>query len=92
VLDFNRDAATVEKDHKFDRLAHAMGLPDGDAIGPAIKALNQRLGLPSTLTEMGVTRDLFPKIVEGALLDHSHKTNPREASADDYARLLDRSM
>ena len=92
VLDFNREAATVEKDHKFDRLAHAMGLPDGDAIGPAIKALNQRLGLPATLTEMGVTRDLFPKIVEGALLDHSHKTNPREASADDYARLLDRSM
>ena len=92
VLDFNREADTVEKDRKFDRLAHAMGLSDGDAIGPAIKALNQRLGLPATLTEMGVTRDLFPKIVQGALADHSHKTNPREASADDYARLLDKSM
>jgi alcohol dehydrogenase class IV len=92
VLDFNREADTVTKDHKFGRLAHAMGLPDGDAIGPAIKALNQRLGLPATLTEMGVTRDLFPKIVQGALADHSHKTNPREASADDYERLLDRSM
>jgi alcohol dehydrogenase class IV len=92
VLDFNREADTVTKDQKFARLAHAMGLPDGDAIGPAIKALNQRLGLPATLTEMGVTRDLFPKIVQGALADHSHKTNPREASADDYERLLDRSM
>ncbi len=92
VIAFNRDADTVQRDDKYTRLAHAMGLPGEDAIGPAIRDLNQRLGLPATLSQMGVTRDMLPRVVEGALADHSHRTNPRDASADDYARLLDQSM
>ena len=51
-----------------------------------------RLRLPAGLGAMGVTADLTPRIVTGALADHSHKTNPREASADDYARLIEAAM
>jgi alcohol dehydrogenase class IV len=54
--------------------------------------MNQRLGLPSGLREMGVTNELYDQIVERALHDHCHKTNPREASAGDYRRMLDESM
>ena len=42
--------------------------------------------------ELGVTREMFPRIVAGALKDHSHKTNPREASRDDYLAMLEASM
>jgi alcohol dehydrogenase class IV len=41
---------------------------------------------------MGVQRDWFPKIIEGALADHCHKTNPREASVQDYEAMLEASM
>ena len=41
---------------------------------------------------MGVTRDLFDRIIDGALADHCHKTNPRIASRDDYREILEASL
>jgi 4-hydroxybutyrate dehydrogenase len=54
--------------------------------------MNAKLNLPAGLRPMGVTEDLFPKIIEGALADHTHKTNPREASAKDYEAMLRESL
>jgi alcohol dehydrogenase class IV len=54
--------------------------------------MNARLGLPSGLGAMGVTRDLYDRIISGALADHCHKTNPRLASSDDYVAMLDAAM
>jgi alcohol dehydrogenase class IV len=54
--------------------------------------MTARLGLPGGLAELGVTREMFPRIVAGALKDHSHKTNPREASGDDYLAMLEASL
>jgi len=61
-------------------------------LGPAIRDMNARLGLPSGLAEMGVTPDMFDRIIDGAMVDHCHKTNPREASRDDYRQMLESSM
>lgn len=92
VVRFNRAAETVVRDEKIDRLAQAMGLPAHASVEDAIQDMSRRLQLPAGLGAMGVTADLTPRIVTGALADHSHKTNPREASADDYARLLEAAM
>ena len=92
VVRFNRAAETVVRDEKIDRLAQAMGLPAHASVEDAIQDMSLRLRLPAGLGAMGVTADLTPRIVTGALADHSHKTNPREASADDYVRLLEAAM
>jgi len=92
VVRFNRAAETVVRDEKIDRLAQAMGLPAHASVEDAIQDMSRRLRLPAGLGAMGVTADLTPRIVTGALADHSHKTNPREASADDYARLVEAAM
>ena len=92
VVRFNRAAETVVRDEKIDRLAQAMGLPAHVSVEDAIQDMSLRLQLPAGLGAMGVTADLTQRIVTGALADHSHKTNPREASADDYARLIEAAM
>ncbi len=96
VVKFNASAESMVKDRRLARMAHAMGIGACDAQGTqvaeAIRSLNARLGLPSGLAAMGVTRDMFDRIISGALADHTHKTNPRIATAEDYRQMLDASM
>ncbi|WP_310462531.1 iron-containing alcohol dehydrogenase [Sphaerotilus sp.] len=92
VVAFNADAESVRRERRLDRMAQAMGLAAADEIGPAIHAMNARLGLPSGLAAMGVDETLFDRVIAGAMADHCHKTNPRLADAADYRAMLNRSM
>lgn len=92
VVRFNASAESIQKENRLNRMAQAMGLKSGSDIPEAIKDMNARLGLPSGLTEMGVQRGQFSKIIEGALADHCHKTNPRIATAGEYEEMLGASL
>jgi alcohol dehydrogenase class IV len=92
VLRFNASAPGVVSERKLERLAQSMGLPASENVADALAQMSARLGLPRGLAALGVGEDLFPAIVKGALADHSHKTNPREASADDYLQMLRESL
>ena len=92
VVAFNGEAESVRKDQRLQRMAHAMGLQSAGDIPEAIRDMNARLGLPTGLAAMGVQRDWFSRIVDGALADHCHKTNPRIASREEYEQLLAMSM
>jgi hypothetical protein len=50
------------------------------------------LGLRSGLTALGVARDLFECVIDGALAHHYHRTNPRIATRDDYRAMLEAAM
>lgn len=92
VLRFNADAPSVVRENRYPRLRRAMHLPDGADVAEAVFRMTERLGLPTGLQAMGVTEAMFDKVVAGALADHCHKTNPKEASAEDYRRMLRESM
>lgn len=92
VVGFNAGAESVQKERRLERMAQAMGLSSGGDIPEALRALNARLGLPAGLAAMGVRSEDFDAIVKGALADHSHQTNPRIATPDDYRDLLAASM
>ena len=96
VVRFNASAASIQNEQRLQRMASAMGLGRCDAkgteIADAIRAMNARLGLPSGLAALGVTEEVFERVIDGAMADHCHKTNPRIATREDYREMLLASM
>ena len=92
VVTFNASSPSIQKEHRLQRMAQAMGLAAATDIPQAIQEMNARLRLPTGLAAMGVQSDSFARVITGALADHCHKTNPRLASADDYQAMLAGSM
>ncbi len=86
----------MKKDRRLERMAQAMGLAtsddSGEAIAEAIRDMNARLGLPIGPGRDRRHRAMFEKIIDGAMADHCHKTNPRLATRDDYVAMLEASM
>jgi len=85
VLRFNREYCK----EKLQTLELCMGIHSEARLEDYISNLNQRLGLPISLSTMGVTRDMLPKMIEGAVNDHSTATNPRPLNKEDFVYLFD---
>ena len=92
VVRFNAQAESVQKDRRLERMASAMGLASATDIPDAIRDMSARLGLPTGLAAMGVTEDQFDAIIQGAMADHCHKTNPRVATPEEYRAMLRESL
>ncbi|MHB8948077.1 MAG: iron-containing alcohol dehydrogenase [Rhodoferax sp.] len=92
VIRFNAQAESIQKEQRLQRMAHAMGLTSSADIAEAITDMNARLGLPRGLAAMGVEPAMFDPVIQGAMFDHCHKTNPRIATVDDYRAMLEQSM
>ncbi|VTU32719.1 1,3-propanediol dehydrogenase [Variovorax sp. PBS-H4] len=92
VIGFNAGADSVRKEQRLQRMAQAMNLDSAGDLSAAIRDMSARLGLPKGLGEVGVTQAMFEPIIDGAMADHCHKTNPRLASREDYRAMLEASM
>lgn len=88
VLRFN----APESQAKYAEIRRTLGLPADADLAEWIAGLTARLGMPASLSAMGVPRDVLPAIAEAAVKDHSSATNPRTASAADYAAMLEESF
>ncbi len=81
VMRFNRDAAEA----KMAELARVAGAPDLVAWLTGLKA---ELGIPAQLGALGVKREQLPRLVDIALADICHRTNPRPCTKQDFERLF----
>lgn len=84
VLRFNQPGC----EEKFARLKDAMGLNPNDDLAEAFEKLNVKLGMPASLSEMGVTEKYLDQLAQWALEDHSTATNPRAPSKEDFYNML----
>ncbi len=88
ILRFHNGAA----DAKYERLRHAMGLKPGADLADAIEALNAEIGIPKTLSSIGLTAADTQGVVDYALKDLAHFGNPKTMAADDYARVYEAAL
>lgn len=87
VLRYNRSHA----EEKMAALERAMDVHQGH-LAPFIEKLNADIGLPRSLAAMGVTREMVPRMVEGAMKDHSTATNPRPLGREDFESLFEEAL
>lgn len=88
VLRFNEPEAKV----KYAEIRRTLGLAPETDLAAWIAGLVNRLGMPASLSQMGLPHAVIPAIAEAAVKDHSSATNPRTASAGDYAAMLEASF
>ncbi len=88
VLRFNEP----ECGDKNERLRLAIGLASGADLADAVAAMNADIGLPPGLGAMGVEEDDIPELIAYAQKDLSARTNPRQASADDFEMMIRQSL
>jgi alcohol dehydrogenase class IV len=89
VLAWNIEAAG----DKFEELAHVCRVAGG---GPGLVRwlghLKQQIGITGTLSSHGVKPEQIPRLVEIAVKDICHQTNPRPVTAADFERLFAAAM
>jgi alcohol dehydrogenase class IV len=89
VMAWNIEAA----DDKFEELAHVCRTGGG---GPGfvhwLGQVKQQIGITGTLSSHGVKIEQIPRLVEIAVKDICHQTNPRPVTAQDFERLFMQAM
>jgi hypothetical protein len=89
VMAWNHEA--VPK--KFDELAHVCKVWGGGAeFVPWLRDLKARIGLAGKLAAHGVRAGQIPRLVEIAVADTCHQTNPRPCTAADFKRLFEKAL
>ena len=84
ILDFNRDYVG----DKYTRLSEAMGIGSSSDPADFIRELNVEMGLPATLSEMGIQKSAIPALASHAAKDICTFTNPRPCTAAEYEVLF----
>ena len=101
VMRFNLPSATV----KLAELAHVARVKNGDAGSDEARAqafvawlseLKRTLGIPATFADYRATRrvtaDDIDRLVDVAVADTCHQTNPRPCTADDFRRIFEGAL
>lgn len=94
VLSYNYDHTVEEQAHVARIFADAMGVPvPEDGAAGIVRDFIESLGLPTTLSEVGVTRDDFPFLARDAMQDMIVATNPRPLQGEsDALKVLEQAF
>lgn len=79
---------------QFTRIARAMELKEdtGNAVVSHLFALNNQLGLPTTLGAIGVNAEHIETLAELAFADFCHPNNPKPVTREDFKKLYTEAL
>jgi hypothetical protein len=79
-------------------MAEAVGVARGSSEASAtafvdwLTELKREVGMPATLGAVKVTKEQLPRLLDIAVDDICHKTNPRPCARGDFERLFTEAM
>ena len=94
VMRFNQEVAP----ERFAIMAGAAGVARGSTQESAaafvdwLTALKREIGIPARLGEVKVSRDALPRLLDVAVDDICHKTNPRPCTRADFERIFNAAL
>ena len=92
VMEYNLPAV----EHKYARVARAMGIAEADDARAAalgiehIRALSRQIGLPG-IQSLNVNPDDFERLAEMSVRNGSNESNPRELTREGYKMLFEKA-
>lgn len=91
VVDFNMNDAAPEKyRYIYDCISKDKETEfKPDMLAPEIRVLNHEIGIPSTLSEVGVTSDKFDQMADDAMKSGNIQVNPRYTTKNDILKLYE---
>ncbi len=90
ALPFNIQAVP----ERFERMAMTIGLKDASSAGfiKWLRDLNAAVGIPAKLSDAGVKKEQFDRLVEIAVDDVCHQNNPRPVTVADFQRIFSEAL
>lgn len=89
VLEFNAPKIA----QRFDQAAAYLGINGGfDGFRAYVQELNDSLGIPRKLSDLGVTAESIPELVKGAIIDPSCGGNPIELTEQNLTELFNTAL
>ncbi|HLT81121.1 MAG TPA: iron-containing alcohol dehydrogenase [Cyclobacteriaceae bacterium] len=79
---------------KFRRIAHALHLGEesGDAVIRYLVELNEAIGVPRRLRDIGVKEEHLEMLADLAIADFAHPNNPRPVTREDFRALYEKAF
>ena len=62
------------------------------ACAHIVDDLRAACGLPRKLSQAGVKREMIPRLVEKAMADACHQSNPRPCTQVDFERIIEEAF
>lgn len=81
-------------EEKFARMARSLGLSEesGNAVVQYLFDLNERIGIPRHLSDIGVKHEHIETLADLAIADFAHPNNPKPVSRADFKRLYEEAL
>jgi alcohol dehydrogenase class IV len=83
-----------EVPERFKVLCEVVGLKEksGKAFLKWLKKLKKQVGMPASLSKMGVKKEQIDALVKVAIADGCHALNPRKVTAKDFQKIFKDAM
>ncbi len=81
-------------EEQFSRMAQALGLKihSGDAVVDYLIQLNEKIGIPRHLRDIGMKKEHLDALADLAIADFAHPNNPKPVSRHDFRALYEEAF